>query len=115
MKRIISVILLAMTLFCLTGCTAERQSQADKVVFKATVAEIEKGVMIVEPADGTDERKLTECVILPIRNMSPSPEPQAGDTVEITYSGLMTAVCSEDASQTFSIDGEDIYRITVIR
>lgn len=54
----------------------------------AKLLEIRENAFLVEPLEGGSAERLE----IPMVNMSPSPEPQIGDILEITYRGLLTNV-----------------------
>lgn len=61
-------------------------------VFRAEVIEISNGTMLVKPLQGYSEADYAQQIRVEIQNMPSSPEPVAGDIVEITYSGIMMEV-----------------------
>lgn len=118
MKRIISTVLCLLLIFASAGCAKSitNSSESDtKAVMMATVAKIEDGSMTVTPVEGSMESDYSNSFSVPIINMPSSPEPQTGDTVEITYNGTVTVTNPENNSDVYSIEGKDIYSITVIR
>ncbi len=56
--------------------------------FAAELLEIHENAFLVKPLEGSS----TERFEIPMMNMRPSPEPQIGDILEITYRGLLTNV-----------------------
>ena len=56
-------------------------------VFQAEILEIHDGCYLVEPVEGSWELSSADRIEVPIRNAEPSPEPEAGDIIEIEYSG----------------------------
>lgn len=56
-------------------------------VMTAVVNEIDNGVMLVTPLAGSPELQFADSFSVAIQHMAPSPEPQAGDTVQIVHNG----------------------------
>ena len=59
----------------------------NETVFRARVLSVGNGTMLVEPVEGSAELRSSDRISMALEHMAPSPEPQAGDTVEITYNG----------------------------
>ena len=76
------------------GKPVDAQATQENVprVFQAEVIEISNGTMLVKPLQGYSEADYAQQIRVDIQNMSSSPEPAAGDIVEITYSGIMMEV-----------------------
>ena len=66
----------------LAGCRKQEQ-----FIMRGTVLEIENGAMLVEPVEGSPELNSSDRFIVALEHMEPSPEPQVGCEVEITYDG----------------------------
>lgn len=92
MKRLFIICLCFILLVAAFGCKAKPSTEAEKAssVFQATIIEIKDGAMLVKPVDGYPEANYAELINVIIQHMSSSPEPKAGDIVEITYNGIMT-------------------------
>jgi hypothetical protein len=56
-------------------------------VLRAKILEIHDRYFLVEPVEGSWESSSASKIEVPIRNMSPSPEPQVGDILQIEYDG----------------------------
>lgn len=56
-------------------------------VMRAKILEIHDGYFIVEPVEGSWELSSASKIEVPVKNMSPSPEPQVGDILNIEYDG----------------------------
>ena len=77
-------LLLILAVILLVSCV---KKSPESHVFRATILEINNGTLIVEPAEGAEERKSSDRFSIGITNMPASPEPQVGDVIEITYGG----------------------------
>ncbi len=87
MKKIIALFLIFVFVFSLAGCNKEENH-----VFRAEIIEFNNGTMLVKPLQGYSEAEYAEQISVEIQHMSPSPEPEVGDIIEITYSGIMMEV-----------------------
>lgn len=56
-------------------------------VFQAEILEIHDGYYLVKPVEGSWELSSADRIEIPINHAHPSPEPEIGDVIEITYSG----------------------------
>ena len=57
--------------------------------FRARILEVHEGYFLVEPVEGSWELSSASQIEVPITNMSPSPEPQVGDILQIEYDGMI--------------------------
>ena len=73
-------LLIAMVIL-LTGCGT------NGLGFKATVLEVVGDSYLVEPIEGSDELKSADRIMVPIKNVNPSIEPEVGDIIKIKYKG----------------------------
>lgn len=55
--------------------------------FVAKITEVRNGSFVVSPVEGSKELKSSDAFIIPVANMNPSPEPEAGDELIIVYCG----------------------------
>ena len=69
------------------GVTNEREISSPMSVLLAKIIEVHDGYFLVEPVEGSWELNSASRIEVPIRNMSPSPEPQVGDILNIEYDG----------------------------
>ena len=69
------------------GATNESEVSSPMTVLRAKILEIHDGYFLVEPVEGSWELSSASKIEVPIRNMSPSPEPQVGDILNIEYDG----------------------------
>jgi len=83
----------------------EDESVPDKVSFKAEILEIHDGYYLVKP-EPTWAINSADRIEVPMRNMYPSPEPQIGDIIEITYSG--------EILETYPARIKEVYGIRVV-
>ncbi len=56
---------------------------------QARIIEVENGSFLAEPVEESWELSSSDLFRVPITNIPPSPEPQAGDIVEITHNGYI--------------------------
>lgn len=75
-------------------------------IFQARVIEIGNGTLLVEPVEGSWELSSADRITVPIRHMDPSPEPEAGDLVEIRYDGSIL--------ESYPAQLGEVYEITVL-
>lgn len=73
-----------------TVCFATNPKQdfpQEQRTVQAQITEVENGSFLVAPVKGASELSSSDLFRVPITNIPPSPEPQVGDIVEITYDG----------------------------
>lgn len=87
MKNHLLLILSLISLLILSACAASGSAAPEPVTFQATLLEIHDGSYLVEPVEGSAELNSADRITVPIKNTSPSPEPEIGDTLEIEYDG----------------------------
>ncbi|MBO4888066.1 MAG: hypothetical protein J5589_07130 [Firmicutes bacterium] len=102
MKRIAAVILIAaLCIFLLVSC---RKESTEGISFRATIAEINNGTMLVKPVEGSDELRSSDLFSINISKMPASPEPEVGDLIEITYTGEILEIYPATLSEIISIE-----------
>ena len=69
------------------GVTNESEVSSPMTVLRAKILEVHDDYFLVEPVKGSWELSSASKIEVPIRNMSPSPEPQVGDILNIEYDG----------------------------
>ena len=84
--------------FRIEGNTGEQ-----RIVFQAKLLEIHDSYYLVEPAENSLERNSASRIEVPMKNMSPSPEPQVGDILEIVYNGEVLETFPGRLVKVFSI------------
>ena len=89
MKRVFSILLVLLFSAGLAACAASEppENMGNETVFRAQVLSVENESMLVEPVEGSAELRASDRISVALEHMAPSPEPQAGDLVEITYNG----------------------------
>ena len=75
--------LLFALLLTLTGCGVPQATG----VFQALVLEVREDAVLVEPSEGTAERRAADRLLVSLQEDRPGPDLRMGDTVEITYDG----------------------------
>lgn len=75
----------------------------NKVTFEATILEIKDMYFLVEPVEGSSELKCADQITVPMKNMSPSPEPEVGDMIEIKYDGAIAESYPAQIGEVYSI------------
>lgn len=73
--------------------------------FEAKILSIGNDSFLVEPVEGSSELRSSDQIQVPMKNMSPSPEPQVGDIIEIRYNG--------DIMETYPARLGEVYSIRV--
>lgn len=88
MKKYSSILLSILFILSFMGCgKKEPVGDPPSVSFQATILEINDQTYLVEPVEGSNELKSSDQIVVPMKNMNPSPEPEIGDVIEITYDG----------------------------
>lgn len=75
----------------------------DRITFEAEILEIHDGYFLVEPVEGSRELNSADRIEVPMEIMSPSPEPQVGDIIEISYNGEILETCPARLGDVYSI------------
>lgn len=90
-----------------TGSTGEVSTSEKAAVFTATITEVEDKTVLVTPEEGAEELKSSDSFRLTVKDMPASYEPQVGDVLEITYSGVI--------SEIYPAELEGIKTVTVVK
>lgn len=72
-------------------------------ILKAKILEIHDDYFIVEPVPGSWELFCADRIQIPMKNMSPSPEPEVGDILEIAYDGQILETMPAKIIRVYSI------------
>lgn len=127
MKKIIAMVFCLVLALSLVGCgnvpapgAWGNSKPVTEYVLTGNILSIADGAMTVEVTDNTPSRFPIEgmkstSLNVPITNMPSSPEPVVGDTVEITYNGLITTTTPEGGVDVYSISSADIKDMEVKR
>lgn len=78
-----------------------------KVIFEATVLEINDNYYLVEPVEGSQELNSSNRIEVPIPNPDSTLSPEVGDIIKITYNG--------DIMETYPAQLGEVYNIRIIR
>ena len=70
----------------------QRLDTEEKAILQAKLLYIEDEHFIVEPIEGSPELDSASRIMVPMRNMEPSPEPVVGDILQIEYDGKLQEV-----------------------
>lgn len=73
---------------------------AQNCTFEAEVLEVREGVLLVEPVEGSFERRSADQIT--VANMASS-EPQVGDIVEVTYDGYIMETYPASLGEVFEV------------
>lgn len=71
-------------------------------VFTAIVAEVDKSYILVEPAEGTNERNSADKIYIP-KSAADALEIESGDRIEIEYDGMIAEVYPAMIDNVFSV------------
>ena len=77
----------------------------EEVILQAKLLHIEDEHFIVEPVEGSPELNSASRIMVPMRNMAPSPEPVVGDILQIEYDGIL--------QETYPARITNVYHISV--
>ena len=100
MKKLICILTTLAMLLSLAACGGKTENAA---TFRAAVLEINDGYYLVEPVEGSAELKRADQITVPMKNMSPSPEPEVGDILEIEYDGYIAESYPAQINNVYSI------------
>ena len=83
----------------------QRLDTEEIVILQAKLLHIEDEHFIVEPVEGSPELNSASRIMVPMRNMAPSPEPVVGDILQIEYDGML--------QETYPARITNVYHISV--
>lgn len=83
---VVAIIACAVVTVCFATNPKQDFLQEQRTV-QARITEVEDRSVLVAPVEGASELSSSDLFRVPVTNMPPSPEPQVGDIVEITYDG----------------------------
>ena len=83
----------------------QRLDPEEIVILQAKLLHIEDEHFIVEPVEGSPELNSASRIMVPMRNMAPSPEPVVGDILQIEYDGIL--------QETYPARITNVYHISV--
>lgn len=72
-------------------------------IFEAIILEIRDNYFLVEPVEGSQELNSADQITVPMKNMSPSPEPEVGDIIEIRYNGELAESYPAQITEVYSV------------
>ena len=98
----VAVVACAVVTLCFATNPKQDLPQEQRTV-RAQITEIEDSSFLVTPVEGAWELSSSDLFRVPIKNMPPSPEPQVGDIVEITYDGFILESDPAQFSNVLSI------------
>ena len=99
---VVAVVACAVVTVCFATNPKQDLPQEQHTV-RAQITEIEDSSFLVTPVEGAWELSSSDLFRVPIKNMPPSPEPQVGDIVEITYDGFILESDPAQFSNVLSI------------
>ena len=99
---VVAVVACAVVTVCFATNPKQDLPQEQRTV-RAQITEIEDSSFLVTPVEGAWELSSSDLFRVPIKNMPPSPEPQVGDIVEITYDGFILESDPAQFSNVLSI------------
>ncbi|MGN0335789.1 MAG: immunoglobulin-like domain-containing protein [Lachnospiraceae bacterium] len=77
--------------------------EGDHTILEAVILEIHDNYFLVEPVEGSQELNSADRITVPMKNMSPSPEPEVGDIIKITYNGELAESYPAQITEVYSI------------
>lgn len=98
-KRMIALLLLC-SCFILGGCVYGKEYNS---TFKATILEIYGNSYLVEPVNGSRELRSSDQIMVPMKNIDSSLEPEVGDVIKIKYRGGILESYPGQISEVLSI------------
>ena len=76
---------------------------SQNITFQAIILDIYDSYYLVEPIEGSQKLKSSDQIIVPMKNLDPSLEPEAGDIIEITYDGSIAESYPAQITEVYSI------------
>ena len=105
MKKLIALVLVTACVVGLVGCNTATQDTKvnENWTFQAILVDFYDGFYLIEPLEDSYERSIANQIEVPIKNLDPSLEPEVGDTIEITHSGVIMEVNPPRLREVYSI------------
>ncbi|MBO4950610.1 MAG: hypothetical protein J6E38_06295 [Clostridia bacterium] len=105
MKKLIALVFALVCILSLVGCnTATQDTKANESwTFQAILVDFYDGFYLVEPLEDSYEGSVANQIEVPIKKLDPSLEPEVGDTIEITHSGVIMEVNLSRLREVYSI------------
>ena len=69
---------------------------------------------MVEPVVGSNELKSSDQIVVPMKNMNPSPEFKVGDVIEITYDGSIAESYPAQITEVYDIKVVEVVNEEVV-
>ena len=101
MKKYISYIFLILCVLSLIGC-----GESSSSTFKATILEITDNSYLVEPIEGSNELRSSDQIMVAMKNLDSSLEPEVRDIIKIKYRGSIM--------ETYPAQINDVVRIQLL-
>ena len=98
MKKYISYIFLILCVLSLIGC-----GESSSSTFKATILEITDNSYLVEPIEGSNELRSSDQIMVAMKNLDSSLEPEVRDIIKIKYRGSIMETYPAQISDVISI------------
>lgn len=111
MKKTIVLLLCVVFTIALAGCQPKEtastkedlKNKTAEHILIATITEIQDGALLVTPVEGSQELNSSDSFSIPIHHLSNSFEPQVGDTIEISYNGVILESYPARLGEIYSI------------
>ena len=102
MRKYITIILASICVLSLIGC-----GESSSSTFKAIILEITDNSYLVEPVEGSNELRSADQIMISMKNLDPSLEPEVGDVIKIKYRGAIM--------ETYPAQIGDVINIKVVK
>lgn len=98
MRKYITIILASICVLSLIGC-----GESSSSTFKAIILEITDNSYLVEPVEGSNELRSADQIMVAMKNLDPSLEPEVGDVIKIKYRGTIMETYPAQIGDVISI------------
>lgn len=98
MRKYITIILASICVLSIIGC-----GESSSSTFKAIILEITDNSYLVEPVEGSNELRSADQIMVAMKNLDPSLEPEVGDVIKIKYRGTIMETYPAQIGDVISI------------
>lgn len=108
MKKYITIILSIISILSLVACGKNesdevQNAEQNSTTFEATILEIQDNYFLLEPVEGSQERRSADRIEVPMKHMDPTLELQVGDIIEIEHNGEILETYPARLREVYSI------------
>lgn len=108
MKKYITIFLSIISILSLVACGKNesdevQNAEQNSTTFEATILEIQDNYFLLEPVEGSQERRSADRIEVPMKHMDTTLELQVGDIIEIEHNGEILETYPASLSEVYGI------------